>query len=344
MKTAVVTDSNSGITQSQAKELGIFVVPMPFMVNGQTYEEDINLTQSEFYEHLKEEADISTSQPSPETVMTLWDQILKEYDEIIHIPMSSSLSSSCQTALMLSEDYDGRVKVADNRRISITQRQAAKDALEMAALGMGAGEICQELERSSGESSIYITIDTLKYLKKGGRITPAAAALGTLLRIKPVLQIQGGKLDAFSKARTMKQAKSTMTAAIAQDLKKRFDDPEARHSWIAVAHTCNEEAAKEFAGKVKEAAANKDLEALAALTAFPVYVGLPDAGVVETREDFIKLGAENVFTEELLQSVEMADIENLQPSMAGFSVSDERIAGINFGVADGALAINGINY
>ena len=252
MKTAVVTDSNSGITQSQAKELGIFVVPMPFMVNGQTYEEDINLTQSEFYEHLKEEADISTSQPSPETVMTLWDQILKEYDEIIHIPMSSSLSSSCQTALMLSEDYDGRVKVADNRRISITQRQAAKDALEMAALGMGAGEICQELERSSGESSIYITIDTLKYLKKGGRITPAAAALGTLLRIKPVLQIQGGKLDAFSKARTMKQAKSTMTAAIAQDLKKRFDDPEARHSWIAVAHTCNEEAAKEFAAELRE--------------------------------------------------------------------------------------------
>ena len=252
MKTAVVTDSNSGITQSQAKELGIFVVPMPFMVNGQTYEEDINLTQSEFYEHLKEEADISTSQPSPETAMTLWDQILKEYDEIIHIPMSSSLSSSCQTALMLSEDYDGRVKVADNRRISITQRQAAKDALEMAALGMGAGEICQELERSSGESSIYITIDTLKYLKKGGRITPAAAALGTLLRIKPVLQIQGGKLDAFSKARTIKQAKSTMTAAIAQDLKKRFDDPEARHSWIAVAHTCNEEAAKEFAAELRE--------------------------------------------------------------------------------------------
>ncbi len=252
MKTAVVTDSNSGITQSQAKELGIFVVPMPFMVNGQTYEEDINLTQSEFYEHLKEEADISTSQPSPETVMTLWDQILKEYDEIIHIPMSSSLSSSCQTALMLSEDYDGRVKVADNRRISITQRQAAKDALEMAALGMGAGEICQELERSSGESSIYITIDTLKYLKKGGRITPAAAALGTLLRLKPVLQIQGEKLDSFSKARTMKQAKSTMTAAIAQDLKKRFDDPEARHSWIAVAHTCNEEAAKEFAAELRE--------------------------------------------------------------------------------------------
>lgn len=252
MKTAVVTDSNSGITQSQAKEMGIFVIPMPFMINGDTFEEDISLTQGEFYERLKEDADISTSQPSPETVMTLWDQILKEYDEIIHIPMSSSLSSSCQTALMLSEDYDGRVQVADNRRISITQRQAAKDALEMASFGMTAKEICQELERTSGESSIYITIDTLKYLKKGGRITPAAAALGTLLRLKPVLQIQGGKLDAFSKARTMKQAKSTMTAAIAQDLKKRFDDPEAKHTWIAVAHTCNEEAAKEFADELRE--------------------------------------------------------------------------------------------
>ncbi len=252
MRTAVVTDSNSGITQSQAKEMGIFVIPMPFMINGETYEEDINLTQGEFYERLKEDAEISTSQPSPETVMTLWDQILKEYDEIIHIPMSSSLSSSYQTALMLSEDYDGRVQVADNRRISITQRQAAKDAFEMASLGMEAKEICRELERTSGETSIYITIDTLKYLKRGGRVTPAAAALGTLLRLKPVLQIQGGKLDAFSKARTMKQAKSTMTAAIAQDLNKRFDDPEARHSWIAVAHTCNEEAAKEFADELRE--------------------------------------------------------------------------------------------
>ena len=252
MRTAVVTDSNSGITQSQAKEMGIFVIPMPFMINGETYEEDINLTQGEFYERLKEDAEISTSQPSPETVMTLWDQILKEYDEIIHIPMSSSLSSSCQTALMLSEDYDGRVQVADNRRISITQRQAAKDAFEMASLGMEAKEICRELERTSGETSIYITIDTLKYLKRGGRVTPAAAALGTLLRLKPVLQIQGGKLDAFFFFFTMKQAKSTMTAAIAQDLNKRFDDPEARHSWIAVAHTCNEEAAKEFADELRE--------------------------------------------------------------------------------------------
>ncbi|MCI8268564.1 MAG: DegV family protein [Lachnospiraceae bacterium] len=251
MKIAVVTDSNSGITQSEGKQLGIFVIPMPFMIDGETYEEDISLTQEEFYERLKEDADISTSQPSPETVMKLWDQVLKEYDEIIHIPMSSGLSSSCQTARMLAEDYGGRVQVADNRRISITQRQAVMDARKMAERNMSAEEIRKELEASSMESSIYITIDTLKYLKKGGRITPAAAALGTLLRLKPVLQIQGDKLDAFSKARTMKQAKSTMLAAIAQDLKNRFGDPEAEHTWIAVAHTCNYEAAKEFAAELK---------------------------------------------------------------------------------------------
>ena len=166
--------------------------------------------------------------------------------------MSSGLSSSCQTAAMLAEDYDGKVRVVDNRRISITQRQSVMDAMEMAALGMDAEEIGRELERSSAESSIYITIDTLKYLKRGGRVTPAAAALGTLLRIKPVLQIQGEKLDAFSKARTMKQAKTIMLSAVAQDLKSRFGDPEAEHTWIAVAHTCNDEAAREFAAELKE--------------------------------------------------------------------------------------------
>ncbi len=252
MKTAVVTDSNSGITQKEGAALGIFVLPMPFMIDGETYEEDISLTQDEFYGRLKEDADISTSQPSPETVMNLWNRILEDYDEIIHIPMSSGLSSSCQTALMLAEDYDGRVQVADNHRISITQRQAVLDAKIMAEGNMAAEEIRKELERTAAESSIYITIDTLKYLKRGGRVTPAAAALGTLLRIKPVLQIQGDKLDAFSKARTMKQAKSTMLAAIAQDLKNRFGDPEAEHTWIAVAHTCNEEAAKEFVSELKE--------------------------------------------------------------------------------------------
>lgn len=168
MKTAIVTDSNSGITQSQAEELGLFVLPMPFMINGETFEEDISLTQQEFYGRLAGDADISTSQPSPETVTALWDRLLGEYDGIAHIPMSSGLSSSCQTAMMLAEDYGGRVQVVDNRRISATQRQSALDGMAMAARGMDAGQIKEELERTSMDSSIYITIDTLKYLKKGG--------------------------------------------------------------------------------------------------------------------------------------------------------------------------------
>lgn len=251
MKIAVVTDSNSGITQDEANKLGLYVVPMPFMINGDTFEEGISLTQDEFYKRLEEGADISTSQPSPDTVMGMWDKLLEEYDEIVHIPMSSGLSGSCQTALMLADDYDGRVQVVNNQRISVTQRQSALDAMELISRGLDAAEVKEVLERVKMESSIYITLDTLKYLKKGGRITPAAAALGTLLRIKPVLQIQGEKLDAFSKARTMKQAKSTMISAIAHDLEMRFQDPEAEHTWIEVAHTQNHEAAKELAEELR---------------------------------------------------------------------------------------------
>ncbi|WP_432626580.1 DegV family protein [Brotaphodocola sp.] len=254
MKIAIVTDSNSGITQAQAKELGIAVIPMPFMINGETYEEDINLTQEQFYAHLTDGAEISTSQPSPETVMKLWDELLGEYDQIVHIPMSSGLSGSCQTAMMLADEdeYEDKVFVVNNQRISVTQRQSALDAKEMAAKGMDGAEIKRVLEETKMESSIYITVDTLKYLKKGGRITPAAAALGTLLRIKPVLQIQGEKLDSFSKARTMKQAKSTMITAIEHDLENRFNDPEAEHTWLQIAYTYDREAAEEFLKEIKE--------------------------------------------------------------------------------------------
>ena len=193
MKIAIVTDSNSGITQAQAGELGIFVLPMPFMINGETFEEDINLTQEEFYKRQAEDADISTSQPSPQDVTDLWDKLLAEgYDQIVHIPMSSGLSGSCQTARMLADDYEGKVFVVNNQRISVTQRRSALDAKELAEAGFHGEQIFEILERVKMESSIYITVDTLKFLKKGGRITPAAAALGTLLRIKPVLQIQGG--------------------------------------------------------------------------------------------------------------------------------------------------------
>ena len=239
MKIAIVTDSNSGITQSQAGELGIFVLPMPFMINGETFEEDINLTQEEFYKRQAEDADISTSQPSPQDVTDLWDKLLAEgYEQIVHIPMSSGLSGSCETAIMLAQDFDGKVQVVNNQRISVTQRQAVLDAKTLAERGKSAAEIREYLERTKFDSSIYITVDTLKYLKKGGRITPAAAALGTLLRIKPVLQIQGEKLDAFSKARTMKQAKATMLHAMQADFKDRFHtDEQAEEMWIQVAYS-----------------------------------------------------------------------------------------------------------
>lgn len=252
MRVAIVTDSNSGITQEQGRELGISVLPMPFMIDGETYFEDIDLSQEEFYERMNAGADISTSQPSPKAVTDLWDSLLEDHDAIVHIPMSSGLSGACQTARMLAEDYDGRVQVVNNHRISVTQRQSALDARDLAARGCGAEQIREILERTCGDSIIYITVDTLKYLKKGGRITPAAAALGTLLKIKPVLTIDGEKLDAFSKARTIKQAKSTMTTALAHDLEARLLDGRAEHTYLQFAHTQNEAAAREFMESIAE--------------------------------------------------------------------------------------------
>ncbi len=252
-KVAIITDSNSGITQAAAKEIGVFVLPMPFMINGQTFFEDIDLNQAEFYEKLETGADISTSQPSPEAVMNLWDEVLKEYDEIVHIPMSSGLSGSCQSAMMLAEDYDGRVQVVNNQRISVTQRQSCLDAKLLAAKGMNAREIKDFLEADKFNSSIYIMLDTLYYLKKGGRITPAAAAIGTLLKLKPVLQIQGEKLDAFAKARTTNQGKTIMINAIKADIENRFGgDTADKHIWMQIAHTNNEEAALAFRDEILE--------------------------------------------------------------------------------------------
>ena len=201
---------------------------------------------------MEEGADITTSQPSPKDVLECWDSLLEEHDQVVYIPMSSGLSGSCQTALMLAEDYDGKVQVVNTQRISVTQRQSALDARDLAAKGYCAKEIKDILEATKFDSIIYITVDTLKYLKKGGRITPAAAALGTLLKIKPVLTIEGEKLDAFSKARTMKQARQTMLTALAHDLEERLGDKEAGHTYLQIAHTCNEEAAEELAVMVKE--------------------------------------------------------------------------------------------
>lgn len=223
-KIAITTDSNSGITQSEGKQLGIYVLPMPFIINDETYFEDINLTQEEFYNKLEDDENISTTQPSPEQVIKLWDEALMTNDYVIHIPMSSGLSGSCGTAIMLSkeEEYEGKVFVVDNQRISVTQRQSVLDAKVMADKGMSPQAIYDALMETKLDASIYIMVDTLKYLKKGGRITAAAAALGTILKLKPVLQIQGEKLDAFSKARTVNSAKSIMIDAIKKDITDRF--------------------------------------------------------------------------------------------------------------------------
>ena len=251
-KVAVITDSNSGITQNQAGEYGLYVLPMPFYIDEKLYFEDITLTQEEFYKRLGEGVDIKTSQPAPGDVMDLWNKVLKEYDEIVHIPMSSGLSSSCETAHMLAEDFDGKVQVVNNQRISVTQKQSVLEAKKMAEQGMGAAEIKSILEEHKMESSIFITVDTLKYLKQGGRITPAAAAIGSVLNIKPVLQIKGEKLDAFTKARGMKLAKKKMLEAVDKELNEMFGPSvEKEDVNIQAAYTGSREEAALWAEEIK---------------------------------------------------------------------------------------------
>ena len=258
-KVTVMTDSNSGITQAEAKELGICVLPMPFYIDEQTYYEDIDLTQDEFYEKLKGDCDIKTSMPALGDVTDKWDGLLKEYDEIVDIPMSSGLSGSCEAAIMLSQDYDGKVQVVNNQRISVTQRQSVLDAMELAQKGKTAEEIKDILESVKMESSIYIMLDTLYYLKKGGRITPAAAALGTLLKLKPVLQIQGDKLDAFAKARTPKQGKNIMIDTMKKDFAERFNDPEGKNMHLEIAYSHDKEAAEAFKEEVQAQFPNHEI-------------------------------------------------------------------------------------
>ena len=245
-KVCIITDSNSGITQSESKELGIVVIPMPFYINEVQHFEDIDMTQEEFYEALMDEkTEVSTSQPSPDTIMQTWRENLEEYDEIVHIPMSSGISSSCATAMMLAheEEFEGKVFVVDNQRISVTQRRSVQQAKELAERGYSAKEIHDILFRDKFQSSIYIMVNTLKYLRKGGRLTPAVAAIGTVLRIKPVLQIQGEKLDSYAKVKTLKQAKTTMLKAIRSDFEKRFSDEEME---IDIAYTYDKAEADKF--------------------------------------------------------------------------------------------------
>jgi DegV family protein with EDD domain len=241
---AIVTDSNSGISQAEGASLGVFVLPMPFFIQEETYFENINLTVAEFYEHMANGADIVTSQPSPDAIMRMWDELLVSYEEVVQIPMSSGLSGFCENAIMLSRDYQDRVFVVNNQRISVTQRQSVLDALELVKRGKSGAQIRDILESDRHNSTIYIMLDTLYYLKKGGRITPAAAALGTFLKIKPVLQVHGEKLDAFAKARTTAQGKSIMLKALHNDLHTRLSyDPDRKDVWLQIAHTQNHEAA-----------------------------------------------------------------------------------------------------
>lgn len=249
---AIVTDSNSGISQSEAKELGIYVIPMPFLVDGKLYFEDVDMNKEQFYHFLENDADLSTSQPSPGDVMDLWDKLLKEYDEIVHIPMSSGLSASCSTAMGLARDYDGKVQVVDNQRISVTMQQSVMDAKHLVAAGKSAAQIKEVLEKEALESSIYLMVDTLKYLKKGGRITPAAALLGSALNLKPILQIQGDKLDAYKKVRGVKAAKKNMLEAMKKDVEGRFSDYVTKGQLkLHVAYTTDEETARQWKEEVQ---------------------------------------------------------------------------------------------
>ena len=249
---AFITDSNSGITQEEAKKYGIYVLPMPFMIDDQTYYEGTTISPEEFYQKQVDGARITTSQPTPEEVTSLWDAVLKKYDEIVYVPMSSGLSGSCQTAKLLALDYDGKVQVADNQRISVTQLRSILDAkLLYEEKGMNASEIREFLEADKFNSSIYVMLDTLTYLKRGGRITAAAAALGNILRLKPVLQIQGEKLDAFAKARTAGQGKTIMNTAIRNDIANRFPIEGVDYPvWLFVAHSHCPDAAQAYAEEV----------------------------------------------------------------------------------------------
>lgn len=252
-RVAVMTDSNSGITQLEGKEMGIAVVPMPFTIDDVTYFEDINLTREEFFQMMADGREIVTSQPAPGDLMKMWDEALKKNDQVVYIPMSSGLSGSCQNARMLANEYNGRVFVVNNQRISVTQKRSVQDAMALAANGYDGARIREILERERFDASIYIMLDTLKYLKKGGRITPAAAAIGTLIRIKPVLQIKGERLDAFSKARTLAQGKTTMINAIHHDIETLYGGIDAKNVWMYAVHAQVPEAFASFRKEVQAA-------------------------------------------------------------------------------------------
>jgi len=261
-KIAIMTDSNSGISQKLAPQAGVHVLPMPFIIDGKEHYEGMGLTRKMFYEKQVGGADIVTSQPSQAAVLDMWDALLKEHDQVVHIPMSSSLSESCNTAKMLAREYEGRVQVVDNARISVSQRQSVLDAVELAKRGKNAAEIKKILEHDKLNASIYLMVDTMTYLKKGGRVTPAAALIGTVLNIKPVLAFQGGKIDRFGKARGAAQAKAMIIDAIKMDMKTRFaKSATPSKMWLAMIYSGGKTAIEVF---------RKEVEA--AFPDFPIHV------------------------------------------------------------------------
>ncbi len=259
MKTAVMTDSNSGITPEEGAEIGIYSLPMPVIIDGDVFFEGKNITEEEYYEAMTSGKNVTTSQPSPGDVMDMWDNILESgYDEVVYVPMSSGLSASCHASTQLSEDYDGKVQVVDDHRISVTMRQSVLEAKWMADKGMSAKEIKEKLEKNAYNSSIYIAVDTLEYLKKGGRVTAAGAAIGSVLNIKPVLTIQGEKLDAFTKVRGMKKAEIKMLEAIEEDINTRFENVDRKQLRLGVAGTFqNKEDAEQWYNMVKDTFKNE---------------------------------------------------------------------------------------
>lgn len=261
MRTAIVVDTNSGIMPEEAARMGISLIPMPFLIDGKEYLEGEDCSQDFFFERMAAGAEVGTSQPSPGGIAELWERLLEENDAVLHFPMSSSLSGSCQTAKALALDYPGRVFVVDNRRISVTLRESVRGAQRLLAEGKSAEEVHRILEERGGESSIYIAVNTLEYLKKGGRVTAAGAAMGTLLNLKPVLQIQGGKLDAFKKCRGMAAACDAMLQAIEKDLRERFPGREMR---LFAAYSGDRAAGESWLGQVRAAFPEREVE-LAAL-------------------------------------------------------------------------------
>lgn len=280
-KIAIMTDSNSGITQAEGKELGIYVVPMPFYINEELYFEDITLTQEEFYKKLEEDADIKTSQPAPGDVLEMWDKLLEEYDEVVYLPMSSGLSSSCETAIMLAQDYNGRVQVVNNQRISVPLYHSVLEAKEMAAKGYTALEIKELLEKTKFESDIYITLDTLKYLTEGGRLTPAAAAIGTVLNLKPVLQIKGEKLDAFAKTRGWKMSKKKMISTCQELMNTEFKGAEV---YVDAAYSGDREDAETWKKEIEEAFPGHEVYMFPLSLSVSCHIGPGAKGIAITKK------------------------------------------------------------